>query len=249
MYFVFVDEAGTPGYNKKKQPEGYFSLAGIIIKAERILELEKKLRKLKRDFEIHPNDEFKWSSSYSEFGFDFKTFCEYRGEKFRLINEIAETVIVSVLDKAESFKKDYINDHCDLYQQALYLMMERIHNWRSDRGVTDGPFVFVIDSRKNAKEANLDEKLGNAYRRALRTGTYYYTTGFPAFSETPYFTASESSSGLQLADYCAGAVQQYFTKGTSDWYPMLRPKIRKSADGKVSGFGIKFFPGRTPVEL
>lgn len=248
MYFVFIDEAGTPGYTNGRTPEGYFTLAGLVVKGNRILDLEKGLRRLKDIFDLHPDDEFKWGGKYSKVGFDFDTFCLYRENMFNLINSYSETIIASVLDKEESYKKNYINDHYELYQQALYFIMERLHKWYDDNGIIRAPAIFVIDSRKNNKESNLDDKLADAYKRALRTGTYYYN-GFPYFSETPFFATSDRSAGLQLTDYCAGPIQQYFSTGKDKWYNLLRTNIRKSPEGKITGYGIKFFPGRPTIPL
>ncbi|HEU4962585.1 MAG TPA: DUF3800 domain-containing protein [Bacilli bacterium] len=243
MYFVFIDEAGTPGFHKGKTPEGYFTLAGLVVKIEHILSLERELHQIKAEFDLHPHDEVKWGAKYSRFGFTFEQFSQYRKSVFGLIQHRGETVIASVLDKEESYKKEYINDHFELYQQALFLLMERIHKWLNDLGVEAGTVIFVIDSRKNNKEANLDEKLAEAYVRALRTGTFF--TGFVHFSETPFFATSEGSVGLQLADFCAGPIQQYFSTGKDEWYLFVREKIRKSPyDGRIAGFGIKAFPQR-----
>ncbi|MED0676182.1 DUF3800 domain-containing protein [Aneurinibacillus thermoaerophilus] len=248
MYFVFIDEAGTPGYKKGKTPDGYFTLAGMIVKGENILKLERELQRHKLDYGLPPQEEFKWGSKYSSVGWSYDEYANFREGVFQIIENLAETIIGVVLDKGESYKKNYINDHCDLYQQALYLMMERINMWYEDTGVIAAPTIFVIDSRKNNKEADLDEKLAKSFRGALRTGTYYHQ-GFPWFSHSPFFSTSEESTGLQLADYCAGPIQQYFSTGKDEWYQKMRGKIRKSPGGKVSGYGIKTFPGRPTIQL
>lgn len=249
MYFVFIDEAGTPGVKQGKIPEGYFTLAAMVVKGDNILKMERQLRSIKGEFDIHPKDELKWGGKYSEVGLTHESFMTFREYTFDLIESISETVIASVIEKKKAYEKHYINDHFDLYQQALFLVMERIYQWFDDPGVTKEPTVFVIDSRKNNKQANLDEKLAEAYKRAKSTGTYFFGA-FPVFSETPYFASSDNSAGLQLVDYCAGPIQQLFSRGNDDWYRKLRGKIRKSKyDGKISGYGIKCFPFTPTIQL
>lgn len=246
MYFVYIDEAGTPGFKDPKKIEGYFTLACLIVNGENLLPLENSLSSIKQRFDIHPDEEFKWGSKYSKVGWDYKIFCEFRESMFDLIHTYSEVVVATVMDKKESFKKGYINNHYELYQNALYYCMERIHMWCNDNGIS-GPLVFVIDSRKNNKQSDLDDNLFKAFKRALNTGTYFFN-GFPYFSETAFFSISESSAGLQLADYCAGSIYHYLTTGKDEWYLKLRGKIRKDPSGIVNGFGIKHFPNRPKIQ-
>lgn len=246
MYFVFVDESGSPGKTKKGK---YFVLAGMVVKADNILALEKTLKKIKFKHGIFPDIEFKWSDRYSDIGLDYEQYCSFREAMFETINSFSETIVAAVLDKEESYKLEYINDHNDIYKHALYFIMERIHNWYNDEGTVKMPAVFVIDSREDQNGRRLDKELAKAYVRAIELGNNYYS-GFPHFSRTPFFTSSHSSAGLQFADYCAGPIQRLFELGDSEWYNLIRGKLRKSPDGEIKGFGIKYFPNKVcPISL
>ncbi|MFN0122878.1 MAG: DUF3800 domain-containing protein, partial [Blastocatellia bacterium] len=47
MYFVYVDESGTPG---KSVTQHYFVLAAILVKVDRCIHVQRDLRKLKEEF-------------------------------------------------------------------------------------------------------------------------------------------------------------------------------------------------------
>lgn len=245
MKFVYIDESGTAGLNENATSKEFFVLSGMMVEANKILVMEQQVRKIKQQYGLYPDGEFKWNASYAKNGLTYDSYQSFRHSKIDLIKKISDCVIAIAMDKKESYRKNYINDHLDLYKQALYLLMERFCMYLNG---TETPVVFVIDSRKNDKNAKLDDELALAYKNALRTGTYHFKEGFPFFSETAFFTTSEDSAGLQLADYCAGPIKQYFETKKSKWYERLRPALRKKHD-KISGYGIKQFPTLPQIPL
>lgn len=246
MYFVFVDESGQPGgydYCTQKLTAGsskYFTLGSILIPADDTIKLQNKLKTLKLMHNLPTDKEFKWNAKYSKYGIDKKTYISYREGMVELINEYSNSVIVAVIDKDEAYKKNYINNHHDIYVQALHFIMERVQKEMNDRKLTGEPIMFMLDSRKNDKNCKLDEELQIAYKRATKLGTYYMS--FPFFSETPIFVDSDYSAGVQLADYCTGIVHRAYEVGYSDWFEKIKPALRKSETGKFKGYGIKVFP-------
>ncbi|MDO6355099.1 DUF3800 domain-containing protein [Caloramator sp. CAR-1] len=246
MYFVYIDEAGQPGgYDNSTQrvksgASKYFTLAGILIPADDTIKLQRKLKLLKLQHNLPTDKEFKWNAKYSQFGIDKETYISYREGMVQLINEYKNSVIVAVIDKDEAYKKNYINNHHDVYVQALHLIMERVQKEINDRNLLKEPVMFMFDSRKNDKNSKLDEELQLSYIRATGLGTYYMS--FPYFSETPIFVDSDYSAGVQLADYCAGITHRAYEAGKSDWFEKIKPALRKSKTGNITGYGLKVFP-------
>lgn len=246
MYFVYIDESGQPGgfdslnQKMKSGASRYFTLAGILIPADDTIKLQNNLKSLKIQHNLPTDKEFKWNAKYSQFGIDKETYISYREGIVQLINEYKNSVIAAVIDKDEAYKKNYINDHHDVYVQALHLIMERVQKEMNDRDLSKEPVMFMFDSRKNDKNCKLDEELQIAYRRATGLGTFYMS--FPYFSETPIFVDSDYSAGVQLADYCAGIIQRAYEVEKSDWFEKIKPALRKSKTGKISGYGLKVFP-------
>lgn len=238
MYIAYVDESGNPGLGSSGSST-YFTLGALLLNADDILDIEKEVARIKIAHEISPQTEFKWNSRYSNFGLDKETFISYRQCIFKLVNRKAVTIVASVLHKEKSYKKPYINNHLELYKQALFLAMERIHYFLEDNEKGQ-PTIFVIDSRKNNKDGRLDKKLTEAYKRALGQGTYY--TNFRWFSETPFFTDSSEAVGIQLADHCVGAIHRVAEQNNDDWYKLIRQSMRHGKNGKIEGYGAKCFP-------
>ena len=63
---------------------------------------------------------------------------------------------------------------------------------------------------------------------------------FPNFSESLVFIDSQYSSGVQLADFCAGAIFKKFEDNVAEFYETLVPEIR-CHNKKIWGCGIKVF--------
>ena len=103
---------------------------------------------------------------------------------------------------------------------------------------TNIPVILFTDSRKNDNNNRLDKELQKSYRRAKQIGTKYM--GFPNFSESLVFVDSQYSSGVQLADFCAGAIFKKFENNNEDFLNILNPAIRNH-NGRIDGVGIKEF--------
>ena len=148
------------------------------------------------------------------------------------------------MDKEECYKnKNGIENHNDLYAYALNLLMERFCMEVTDRHGRDTniPVILFTDSRRNDNNNKLDKELQISYRRAKNMGTKYI--GFPNFSESLVFIDSQYSSGIQLADFCAGAIFKNFEDNVTKFQDILIPAIR-SHNGRIEGVGLKIFKNK-----
>lgn len=218
MYIIFLDESGQPGgfdneSNKLlKNTSKYFVLAGFMINADDILKIEKHMRDIKIKYGLNPLHEIKWHTTYSKLKLFFE---QYKNMKLEIIKEISKyknSVIGIVMDKENCYKNrmEYIKNHNDLYATALHLLMERASMQITNKfGKRDNliPAMLIADSRKNDNNNKLDKELQIAYLRAKNMGTHFIK--FPNFCESIVFVDSDYYSGVQFADFCAGAIYKY----------------------------------------
>ncbi len=247
MYIVFIDESGQPGgYDEenKKLIQGatkYFVLSGFMIDGNELINIQQKLNQIKIKYNLSIDTEAKWNSSYSALKMTLEEYKNYKIEVCEIIAEYKNSVVGIVMDKEKCYKeKKGIKDHNDLYAYSLNLLMERfcmeITNKHGRN--TDVPVILFTDSRKNDNNNKLDKELQIAYRRAKQIGTKYI--GFPNFSESIVFVDSKYSSGVQLADFCAGVIFKKFENNNSEFLKILLPAIRTHNE-KIDGVGIKRF--------
>ncbi len=247
MYIVFIDESGQPGgfdkANNKlvENTSNYFILSGFMIDAEEILHIEEKMRDIKLKYGLNPYHEIKWNTRYKNIGIDFKQIINMKKEIMGIVNNYKNSVIGIVMDKEYCYKnKEFIQNHNDLYAVALHLLMERccmkITDEKGRNTVT--PAMLFADSRKNDSNNKLDIELQNAYLRAKNMGTHFVK--FPNFCDTLIFVDSDYSAGIQIADFCAGAIYRKYEKEDELFFDILKPSIRTHS-GNIEGAGIKFY--------
>ena len=247
MYIVFIDESGQPGgydvfSNKLKDNSSkFFILSGFMINGDNINIIEKDLNDVKIKYGLNTTTEAKWHSSYKKLGLSLEEYKNYKSDIINIISKYKNSVISIVMDKLKCYQyKSHINNHNDLYAVALHLLMERICMEITDRHGrnTELPVLLFTDSRKNDNNNILDKELQISYKRAKNMGTNY--VGFPNFAESLVFIDSEYSSGIQLADFCAGATYRYFSENDTFFLDLLKPAIREK-NGKINGVGIKIY--------
>lgn len=240
MYLVFIDESGQPGgtINSSK----FFTLSGFMVDANNILEITSKLKDIKLKYGLNPSLEIKWSCSYSKLGLSFEEYKNMKKDIINMISQYNNSVIGIIMDKEYCYKnRSDIRNHNDLYAFALNLLMERVCMEISDRDGRNSitPALMFTDSRKNDNNNKLDKELQIAYLRARSMGTHYIK--FPNFGESLLFIDSNYSSGIQLADFCAGAIHKNFESNDDEFFNLLLPAIRKNKLGNIYGFGIKLY--------
>lgn len=247
MYIVFIDESGQPGgYDTENQKlvngaTKYFILSGFMIDGNELINIQQKLNQIKIKYNLSIETEAKWNSSYKSLGMTLDEYKKYKREVCEIISEYSNSVVGIVMNKEKCYKeRKGVNDHNDLYAYSLNLLMERFCMEVTDRHGrdTDIPVILFTDSRKNDNNNRLDKELQKSYRRAKQIGTKYM--GFPNFSESLVFVDSQYSSGVQLADFCAGAIFKKFENNNEDFLNILNPAIRNH-NGRIDGVGIKEF--------
>lgn len=212
-----------------------------MIDGNELINIQQKLNQIKIKYNLSIETEAKWNSSYKSLGMTLDEYKKYKREVCEIISEYSNSVVGIVMNKEKCYKeRKGIDDHNDLYAYSLNLLMERFCMEVTDRHGrdTDIPVILFTDSRKNDNNNRLDKELQKSYRRAKQIGTKYM--GFPNFSESLVFVDSQYSSGVQLADFCAGAIFKKFENNNEDFLNILNPAIRNH-NGRIDGVGIKEF--------
>lgn len=242
MKIVFTDESGqSGGYDNEtkeltKGSSQYFTLGSFMIDSEELLKLEREIRDIKIRYGLKPTQEIKSSMSYSKLGLTYEKFHNLLADICSVICNYKNSIIAIVIDKKEAYKRNYINNHNDLYAEAMYLLMERVCMNLNDE--PEAPVMFFTDSRKNAKNNHLDKELQISYLRAKYKGTRF--VNFPSFSESIVFIDSEYCVGIQLADICTAIINRKIEQGDMNYYELIKSAIRTHND-KIDGYGIKVF--------
>lgn len=247
MKIVFLDESGQPGgYDNEKQElvkntSKYFTLAGFMIDADNLLEIERQLKYIKLKYGLSTIHEIKWHTNYSKCGLNFEQYDKMRMEITQLISSYKNSVIGIIMDKEECYKnKDYITTPNDLYAVALHLLMERccMETTRFNKTKKAKPVLMIADSRRSVNGNKLDQQLQIAYLRAKNMGTHFIK--FPNFVENIIFADSDNFSGIQLADYCAGIIHRKYEMEDEKFFDKLMPAIVNKKDN-IYGPGIKLY--------
>ncbi len=247
MYIIFLDESGQPGgFDKKinklvQNTSKYFVLAGFMINAEKILDIEVELKDIKLKYGLNPYHEIKWNTKYKELDLEYNEIMNIKKEIMKIVTKYKNSVIGIIMDKEYCYKtKEFIQTHNDLYALALHLLMERCCMQITDKHgrKTVIPAMAFADSRKNNNNNKLDIELQTAYLRAKNMGTYFVK--FPNFCDSLIFVDSDYSAGIQLADFCAGAIYRKYERNDDTFFEIMKPAIRKHS-GKIEGAGIKLY--------
>lgn len=144
--------------------------------------------------------------------------------------------IACEIDKAKAYSRVDITRPDQIYNQGILLAMERIQYLlaaKKSRG------VIIQDSR----EYQQDMRLRSFYGSLISKGSYW--TSFPNIVEGVFLSPSDYTIGLQVADFCVGAVAK-----TSKLARHREPKFfneitnkitNRGRDGVVRG-GLKHWP-------
>lgn len=247
MYIIFLDESGQPGgFDNKtnslvKNTSKYFILAGFMINADEILKIEIALRDVKLKYGLNPYHEVKWNTRYKDIGLEYSQIMEMKKEIMQIVNKYKNSVVGIIMDKEYCYKnKEFVKTHNDLYALALHLLMERCCMQITDENGRDTavPAMIFADSRKNDSNNKLDAELQISYLRAKNMGTHFVK--FPNFCDSLIFADSDYSAGIQIADFCAGAMYRKYESDDETFFEILKPSIR-THKGNIDGAGIKLY--------
>ena len=209
--------------------------------ANKILEIEKVVKDIKMKYGLGKESEIKWHTTYSKLDMNCEQYNNMKQEVINTISKYESSVIGIIMDKESCYKnKEYIKNANDLYAVALHLLMERCCMQTTKKGQKENlvPTMIIADSRQSINSNKLNNELKIAYLRAKNMGTHFMK--FPSFCESIMFADSKDLSGIQLADFCAGAIHKKYERGDEEYFKLLQPAI-VNKKGNIYGPGIKLY--------
>jgi len=203
MLYVFIDESGDLGFTERSTK--YYVIASVetrnLLNLSRVIkQVRKTLRKKQRNI-----PEFKFARSDDVI------------RKRLLKKAVEEDLAFSVIVLQKYTVYPYLRDKKDKLHNYLAGFIAESLSYEYD----EDELIVVVDkfimSEEKRREFNwyLEYRLHN---------------GVQGLSDIPKITIvhenSQQHPGLQVADFVAGAVFKYYEHGISEYYEIIKPKLR-----------------------
>jgi hypothetical protein len=220
VYICYVNKSGIL---QCFDDASHFVLAGIAIPAVQWKELESKIIRIKKRFELASAE--------------IDTGCEERQDFLKRICEEINTWTEARLF-AEAYDRSALST-CPLtpnrmYEFAFHHVISRFQAFLVNRGNYLGSPLYglVVQASQGENSAKVTNILRNSHRKAPPW------TKFDKIVETPLLVDIRSTSMVQIADVCSYAVQRFFEHGETDLFDRIYPKFDRAKDTVV---GIRHY--------
>ena len=215
---AFVDETGDRGHSKKSSE--YFAMAAVIFPISIQQEVKNCIARIKNELGVPLKTALHW--------YKHCRLHETRKYVTKEISKIEGVTVIYVI----SNKKTMPLDHAKFYNIVAAYTLERILKHAEELKAK------VIVNYGHVRNFNHLLTLDYFQNKIWRLGSY------KSLIEQPKWIAADTNSGIQLADQYAGILNAaIITDKFGDFEPSyldkIKHQIRKSRNGKISGFGIK----------
>lgn len=240
-YFVFVDESGDHNLSRIDPQFPVFVLLFVIIrKDDYINSVCPDLQCFKLNYWGHDEVVLHEHEIRKPYGpFLFLLQAPVRGRFLKdlsgLMAELPATLVAVVIDK-----NAYVNRYkspASPYDYALETGLERVFKFLESKGQAERKTPLVVERRGRREDAELEL----AFRRVC-DGQNVLHRAMPF--DLVMVAKAANSAGLQMADLIARpvALRHLRPDQPNRAFDIIEPKLRRSATGKVSGWGIKTLP-------
>ncbi len=261
MQLMYIDESGDTSPISQGGSK-YFSLTGFIIDEEEAKSIDDGIRAIKKRFYQNPDIEFKSNFvRYANPDLSEKSILKLKSrEKYDqleaelayFLKEIPGRLISVVINKA-SYWDSYPSQNP--YEVAYVFLLERFQLYLAEVGKLG---ICIIDPREGQVEKHYyGEELNKLHERMRRSGRSKgggFWNHCPNIIEKLLFSQSDQTIGIQIADlFCYPSFHIYeYDKAPEDYWrfnDLTLPKLHRRADGRIEGFGFKYFPGENKKAL
>lgn len=248
LYLLFLDESGTPPKPDKATGK-YLVIGGLIIPEGAWQGIAADYKKITKG---RVRGELKWKY-FGPDNDDDKNSIKHlsKGEKDALRNEIFQiiasrrsTKIISCVTSVEAaYARPSIITQDDVYHLTYKGVTERFQYFLQDatRITSQTQYGLVVSDHRMSAD---DKKLRKRHHELIDTPEQF-TSNYANVIETIFFSPSEASVGLQLADMVAGAVHRSFQYGEHRFAQQIQPAFRASKTGDILGYGLVKMPKGT----
>ena len=253
---MYIDESGDTvplSQNGKK----FLVLTGAIIHETEIPKTETEFRKIKTKYYQNPDVEIK--SNFLRYANpdlsenspiklnDRKKYDELEKDMGDFLKSIEVVLYTVVIDK-ESYWDQYPSQNP--YDIAYVFLLERFQKYLVE---SKSLGICIIDPREGQVEkAFIGEELDRIHNK-MRWEESDLWKKCPNIIERLLFSTSDKTIGIQIADlfcYPVFHLFEYNKKPRQYWrYDELTLPHLYTKDGKLDGFGLKFFPDKTKKDL
>lgn len=161
--------------------------------------------------------------------------AEFMADMSNLLSGAPVTLIAAAIDKQRHVAR--YSTPANPYTIALKFCMERLQRFLLEIGEA-GDKTFVMVERRGAKE---DTDLELEFRR-IAAG--HNQVGDLPNLDVRFMDKKHNSAGLQVADLLAHPIARHVIDPSQHnrAYAVVEPKFRRSALGRIEGYGLKVFP-------
>ncbi len=243
FHFLYLDESGSPAMTTRGlRNQRWLTLGGFFMPAESWTQLDAAVTRLKEDWladyvdepaqiELHSSDfgsKSPWRELYADGKWD--GFLTAVGE---MVEALPITTLSATIDKQEHFAR-YARPE-DPYELAYQFVIERFDSALRPASHCG---AVVLDPRSEGRGAD-DERMRVVHRELRRARA--------TVVEDVFFAPSSISAGVQVADVCAWAVRKHHQAALgvgreTPIYAGVEARYRRSAGGRIRGYGEKVFP-------
>ena len=257
MHVLYIDESGDT-ITIHQGGKQFLVLTGCVIHESAIQTIELQFRKVKEYFYQETDIEIK--SNFLRYANPDLTqksplklhsrekYDELEATVTNILKNAPVTLYSIVIDK-QAYWNRYPSQ--SPYDIAYIFLLERFQKYLD---LHDSLGICIIDPREGQVEKHF---MGNellALHDRMRWGDGNVWNQCPRVVEKLLFSQSDATTGIQIADlYCYPVFHMFeYNKKPGEYWrfdELTMPKLYKSENGTLLGFGLKVFPDRTKKDL
>ena len=256
MHLMYIDESGDT-IPVSQDGKKFLVLVGCIIEDIKIQEIAREFREIKhkyyQDYDIEIKSNFLRYAN-PDLSEDSPLKLNSKQKYNELEKDISDflkkidIVLYSVIIDKESYWDQYPSQNP--YEIAYLFLAERFHKYLLE---TKSLGICIIDPREGQIEKHF---IGNELSRlhdSMRWEDGQIWNKCPNIIEKLLYSQSDKTIGIQIADlYCYPIFNIFEYNKNKDEYWRFRevsfPKLF-SKNGKIDGYGLKYFPDKTKKDL
>jgi len=215
---AFVDEIGDRGHSRKSSE--YFAMSAVILPAKGQQKVKDCIANIKIKLGIDLKVPLHW-----------RKHCNRHDVRKYVAGEIARLKDITVI-YVISDKKTVPEDHAKFYNIVAAFTLERILKHAEK---TNSKVCVRFGHIRGFNHSSTIEFFNNRDWRLCN---------YAKLLDQPKWIQADSNSGIQLADLYAGIlgaamIADRFGNFEAGYLETVKHQIRMSAEGKISGYGIK----------
>jgi hypothetical protein len=261
MYRLFIDEVGHDNLRgSSSAQEKHLCLLGVILNGRGHLDLTQRMNALKiecfgnANVVFHRREIIDRTPPFDTLK-DPKVVDKYNVAMMTLFEEAQYTALAVQIDKQAHLAK-YLVWHFRPYQYCLTVIVERYVSWLKDISEKIGKTQtgdVMVEWRGIKPNKYLEESYSRLYQKGTENVCAADMQNYLSSSQLKIEKKEANIAGLQLADLLASPASRYLICrkagirmtapfGREVMKILIKYKFRRSASGRLDGYGVKCLP-------